>query len=358
MLRYTFIPMKKTSTQFVLMAGLALSLWTGCATSNVSLQVLSPAGITVAKDIQHLALVNRFYPVKDDKVLGVLEGALTGENFGQDRRAAEAALGGLTDALAGSPRFTITRPNRELTGTGRGDFPPPIAVNLVQEICTGSNADALVTIEAFDSDTRLTCVPEKRTRKTKEGATEEYIVFKATKSVDVTVGWRMYDRTGALRDEFRMFETVGFGAEGATEAIAYANLPNRDHMTREIGRVTGLNYSARISPTWHWVNRAYYGRGSDALKVAKRAVKINDFERAAQYWAKAQEDENPKVKGRATYNMALSAEMEGRLADALEIAKEAYRQYGNKKARQYVYVLEQRLNDQQRLDQQMEGAPQ
>lgn len=349
--------MKLTSTLQIFVAALALSAFTGCATSNISLQVLSPAGITVSNDFKHLALVNRFYPAKDDKLLGVLEGAITGENFGQDRRAAEAALGGLTEALAGSPRFTITRPNREIQGTGRGEFPPPISIAQVQEVCTMSNADALVTIEAFDSDTRLVVVPEKRTRKTKEGATEEYIVFKASKSVDVTVGWRMYDgRTGAVTDEFRMFQTVGFGAEGPTEAAAIAALPNRDYMTREIGRVTGLQYSARISPTWNWVSRAYYKTGNDDLKIARRAVKINDFERAADYWAKAQNDPKPKIKGRATYNMALAAELDGRLEDALAIAREAYRQYGNKKARAYVYVLEQRLDDQQRLNQQMEGA--
>jgi hypothetical protein len=349
--------MKNNFTLPALVAALALSFWTGCATSNIQLQVLSPAGITVSNEFKHLALVNRFYPTKEDKVLGVIEGALTGENFGQDRRAAESALGGLTEALAGSPRFTITRPNREIQGTGRGDFPPPIAIATVQEVCNMSNAQALVTIEAFDSDTRLACVAEKRTRKTKEGVTEEYIVYKATKNVDVTVGWRLYDgRNGAVADEFRMFETVRFFAEGATEAIAIANLPNRDYMTREIGRVTGLRYSARISPTWNWISRTYYGRGNDALKVAKRAVKVNDFERAAQYWTKAQEDPKLKVKGRATYNMALSAEIDGRLEDALEIAREAYRQYGNNKARQYTFLLEQRINDQQRLDQQMEGA--
>ena len=350
--------MKNTFTLPVLKAALALSLMTGCATSHLHMQVLSPAGITVSNEFKHLALVNRFYPSKEEKLLGVLEGALTGENFGQDRRAAESALGGLTEALAGSPRFTITRPNREIQGTGRGDFPPPIAIATVQEVCNMSNAQALVTIEAFDSDTRLTCVPEKRTRKTREGATEEYIVYRATKHVDVTVGWRLYDgRTGAVVDEFRMFETVSFFAEGATEAIAFANLPTRDYMTREIGRVAGLAYSERISPTWNWVGRAYYGRGNDALKAGKRAVKVRDYARAAEHWTQAQADVKPKVKGRATYNMALAAELDGRLADALELTREAYRQYGNRKARQYALVLEQRLNNQQRLDQQMEGAP-
>lgn len=334
-----------------------LLLVAGCATSNIQLQVLVPAHISVSGDVKHLALVNRFYPEKQEKVLGVLEGVISGENIGQDRRAAEAALGGLTEALAGSPRFTITRPNRDLQGTGRGDFPPPLPTQTVVEVCSGSNADALVTIEAFDSDTRLGVVQEKRTRKTREGVTETYFVFKATKNVDVTVGWRLYDgRTGAVLDEFRMFETVGFGAEGNTEALAYANLPGRDHVTREVGRVTGLNYSARISPTWMWVNREYFKKGSDALKASKHAVRVNDWERAREWWAKSLNDPNPKVQGRATHNMALSEELNGNLQGALELAREAAAKYGNKKAREYVWILQQRIQDQERLDQQMEGA--
>ncbi|MEM7039846.1 MAG: DUF6340 family protein [Bacteroidota bacterium] len=333
-----------------------LFLGSGC-TSSMRIQVLKPAHIMVPESVQNLALINRYRPGKGEGLLNVLEGALTGENIGQDRRAAEMALSGLTNSLAGSPRFKITRPAIELKGTGRGDFPEALPVQRVREICANNRAQALVTIEAFDSDTRIECERDVRERK-KDGKTIKYVVFEACKTVDVTVGWRMYDgNTGNLLDEFRMFESVIFNAEGGTDREARANLPDRDGVTQRIGDVTGANYSRRISPTWLWVSRSYFKRGCDDLKRGKNAVKLQDWRGAEEHWNNATEFPKEKVQGRAYYNLALAAEMRGELNEALELCKKAGRTYGNKKAINYASIIRQRIRDQERLAEQMKGAP-
>jgi hypothetical protein len=347
-----------TRLEFVAMLALVVLLSQGCATAGINIQVLVPAQISVPADIQMLALVNRYRPEKGQGALNVIEGALTGENIGQDRRSAEAALGGLTNALAGSPRFTITRPAIELKGTGRGDFPDPLPLAEVSDICAKSNAQALVTIEAFDSDQNIQTNPVQRERKTKEGNVEKYTVWQAQKSINVTVGWRMYEaKSGALVDEFRMYETVRFSAEGNTQSLATNNLPQGEAVTQEIGRVTGSKYSQRISPTWLWVNRMYYKTGNDQLKAGKRCVKFKDWEGAETQWQNALADPKLKNQGRAMYNLAFAAEMRGDLDEALKNANEAGQKYQNRKALDYSYTLRQRIADQQRLEQQMEGAP-
>ncbi|MEM0998717.1 MAG: DUF6340 family protein [Bacteroidota bacterium] len=341
----------------VLILSLVLGLAAGCSTSNVGLQVLVPAHISVPQNVQTLALLNRYRPEKGKGLLNVLEGAVSGENIGQDRRSAEAALTGLTDALAGSPRFRITRPGEELRGTGRAAFPDPLPPAEVQRICQQYRSEAMVTIEAFDSDTQVECVAEVRERKV-DGEVQQFTVFVADKSIDVTVGWRMYNgSTGILLDEFRMFETVHFGAEGGTEAVAIGNLPGREPVTREIGDVTGRMYSERISPTWIPVNRTYYTKGSDALKAARHQVRFDDWVQAEEWWDKALENPDPKVKGRAMFNKALAAELRGDLSTALEMATEAGRSYGNNRARSYAQTLRRRLTEQEILDEQMQGAP-
>jgi hypothetical protein len=350
--------MENRTTLFGAIAGLTLAIFlaAGCATSSVNIQVLVPADINVPQDIKMLALVNRYRPEKKEGVLNVLEGAVTGENIGQDRRSADEALSGLTNSLAGSPRFTITRPAVELRGTGRGDFPDPLLPGEVNDICNKANAQALVTIEAFDSDQNITCVPQVRERKNKAGETEKYTVFCARKAINVTVGWRMYEAGGGhLVDEYRMFQTVNFNSEGATEPLAIQNLPQGESVTREIGRVTGDLYSQRISPTWLWVSRMYYKKGNDNLKLGRTRVKFNDWEGAEEYWTRALDDDKTKVQGRAMYNLALAAEMEGDLAGASEKAKEAGTKYQNRKALEYRYILEQRIRDQERLEEQMKG---
>jgi hypothetical protein len=154
----------------------------------------------------------------------------------------------------------------------------------------------------------------------------------------------------------RMQESVYFNAEGNSEGNAIANVPRGESVTREIGRVTGASYSRHISPTWLPVSRAYYTKGSDYFEAGKKRVKINDWAGAKQMWERATNDEKTKVKGRALYNLALAAEMYGDLEGASELAKDAYRKYDNRKSMTYRNILEQRIRDQERLKEQMEGA--
>lgn len=350
--------MKFTLKMSAMALALLVLLSAGCATSSVNIQVLVPAHINVASDIQMLALVNRYRPDKGEGFLNVVEGALSGENIGQDRRSAEAALGGLTNSLAGSPRFRITRPAIELKGTGRGDFPPPLPNEDVTDICTKSNAQALVTIEAFDSDQTISMSTEERSRKLKSGETQKYLVYCAVKSIRVTVGWRMYDAiSGNLIDEFRMVEVIDFKAEGNSDLQARNNLPDGESVTSRIGAVTGDKYSQRISPTWLWVSRSYFKRGNDNLKAGKRAVKLDDWAGAEELWEKGLNDPKLKNQGRAMYNLALAAEMRGQLQEALEKARDAGQKYDCRKAVGYASVIRGRIRDQERLAEQMEGAP-
>ncbi len=121
--------------------------------------------------------------------------------------------------------------------------------------------------------------------------------------------------------------------------------------------MTGRKYSERISPTWLWVSRQYYTKGSDELKSGKRQVKWNDYEQAEAWWDKALDNPDPKIQGRAMFNKALAAELRGDLTTALQLATDAGKRFGNKKAFEYAKTIRQRLTEQEILDEQMKGAP-
>lgn len=333
-----------------------LLLLNGCATSHISMEVLKPADITLPEDVKTIALVNRFKPEKGKGFLNVLEGALTGEQIGMDANGAEASLQGLTNTLAGSPRFRIVRPATQLEGWGRASFPDPLAPDLVQQICRDNNSQALVTIEAFDSDPRRSC--EQKTRRVKRnGETVTEVYYLAHQWIDVTVGWRLYDaQTGTLMDEFRMNETVAFEATGPSEPLAFLQLPGKQRMVNEMGRVTGDAYSLRIAPIYLMVARDYYSGGTTALKLGRDRVRMNDWEAAEKHWDMAMTNEKDKIKGRALFNKALAAEVRGDLETAKDLALRSYERYGNKRARRYAVLLQQRIYDVQVLDEQMKGA--
>ena len=309
------------------------------------------------QNIKTMALVNRFKPEKGKGFLNVLEGALTGENVGQDRNGAEASLQGLTNFMAGSPRYRTIRPAAQVEGHGRGTFPDPLSVDQVKKICTDYNADALVTIEAFDSDQSRSCSQETRTVK-RDGQEITEVYYDADQRVTVYVGWRMYSaETGTLLDEFRMVEEVHFDAEGASEELAYRNLPSTELMVADLGAITGEAYALRIAPIYLMVDRQYYTGGTTALKLGRDKVRMGDWEGADKHWDVAMTNEKEKIQGRGLYNKAVAAEVRGDLDKAYELAMEAFNRYGNKRARDYAMILNSRIMDREVLDEQMQGAP-
>ncbi|HNE30321.1 MAG TPA: DUF6340 family protein, partial [Saprospiraceae bacterium] len=83
----------------------------------------------------------------------------------------------------------------------------------------------------------------------------------------------------------------------------------------------------------------------------------HDWDKAVAEWQAiemhAKGHRNPKAAGRAAYNIAVAAEMQGKVDVAIEWAKLAWQDYGNKKARDYIQVLQQRQSEDERAADQM-----
>lgn len=101
------------------------------------------------------------------------------------------------------------------------------------------------------------------------------------------------------------------------------------------------------------VNRAYYSKGHDDFELTKRYVKTNSWDEAADVWQRLVDSPDLKISGMAAYNMALANEMNGELEIAIAWAKKSYEEFGNRKALNYLRILDKRLADRQILQQQM-----
>lgn len=340
--------------QLFLFFTLTLALGLGSCTRTVRLQVMRPADIDVPKDIQAIATANRYKPDKPNRVWNVLEGLVSGEGIGQDRRGAEACLEGLSNVLMVSPRFKFAQLAIDLRGTGTQNFPDPLPADEVKRLCELAKSDALVTIEAFDSDSKLDY--GTRVKKEKVNDVMSDVTYQTVNAgIRVTVGWRMYRASdGAIVDQFRMIETINFNQEGRSRQEAESRLPNRDAMTRDIGRIVGDKYATRISPAIFWVNRDYFGKakGAPEMKDAKKSAIINDWTNAAKIWSIVSENSNPKTASKAMYNMAVASEVLGDLNNAIMWTEKAYKM-GLRRSLQYNGILRQRLIDQERLNNQL-----
>ncbi len=326
-----------------------------CKMSSVSVNVLKPAEITIPSAINTLAVVNRSLPGEGNHLNNAIEGILSGEGLFVDRQASERTVSGVGDALLNSPRFKVTIPTGiDIRGTGTSRFPEPLEWAKVEDICKKFSADALITLETFDSNVGRKMEQKERTRK-QDGETISYIEYKAHMDIGIEAGWRIYyPKEKRIVDQNVFVDHMYWDGVGKSEEEAWSRLPKPRYAIKDAGYFAGKQYGIRISPMWVWVSRQYYVKANEDFKNAKMFVKSNQWEEAEKLWTKHKDSPDMKIRGYAAYNLALAAEIKGDLDLALTLAKKAYSEFKIKKALSYSKVIQQRIYDQQRLEEQME----
>jgi hypothetical protein len=322
------------------------------------LNVLQPAQMKIPDHISTIAVVDRSKP--SNGWLNALEGVLTGEGIGQDRRSRQQAVSGVLNTLTRTPRFEVKSTGIEMTGSKAGvNLPQPLDWREVERICRDYDAHAVLAIESFDSDNNASCrrVENKSKKDGKEVITVRY---NSRQRTGVRMGWRLYDpKARVILDEFVTNDHLERTGSGNTEALALRNLPSPVDVSRDVAYIGGQHYGMRIAPVYVDISRKYYGKAKgfkSEMQSATRYAKSGNWERAAGIWnqiVERNDRNNPKASGRAAYNMAVASEMQGHLDIAQKWAEKAWTQYGNKNSRRYIATIRQRQNDALKVEYQM-----
>jgi tetratricopeptide (TPR) repeat protein len=340
--------------KFLMAFALLMLVLQGCIT-NVAYEGLRPADVNLPQQIKSVVLVNRYKPAKQNRWLNVVEGIFTGEILFADRRGVEEALAALQSRLQSGPKYTTHIANEQLEGSGTGMFPAPLDQGQIQTLCTRYNADAVIAIEAFDSDIMIRTEPRtrKRTENGKE-IIEKY--FEAIEQVNIKIGWRIYEaKSGAIIDQHQDFATRGFTNTAPTPEQAVRGLLFPVQAILQTGREGGDAYGIRVAPSWVHYSREIYTKAArtGAMKIARRKAQRGEWKDAAAIWERLSGSDNRKVAKRATYNLAVAYEFMNDYETALKYARKAADYYNSAKANAYIYMLNNRLNELRRLDQQM-----
>ena len=325
---------------------------------QVSLQITKPAAITFPSDSKGLVLVDRTKP--DNNAVNILEGIVTGEMPAEDRIAAQEAMNSLKNELANSPRFTAKmHPNRLIGNSLTAEFPQALDWGQVQRICNEEKSDVLVSLELFDTDFIVTNGNriKKRTEGTGPGAKEvEYTEYYAQGLGNVKMGIRAYHpKTKTILDQQLFTETKTWEAVGKNVTDAVALLINKVEATRQLSRMLGADYAYKISPMPIWVSRSLFGKSkhSPALAAGRRYSEVNQWTEAVDAWKNGIKSAEPKDAGKLAYNTAVGYEVLGDFDQALQWARDAYTRFGNSFAREYVQILEGRIQEESLLKLQM-----
>lgn len=330
-------------------------LFFSACTRNIQIQALRPAAITLPSDVETIVVINRYKPDEKHKFKNFIEGLLTGERIRLDRLAADMAVNNVVKKLSESPRVIVKTVPFELQGTGTWEFPQPLPVDVIKRITQDYKADAIVCMEVMDSNSWIR-TREDRRKRTVNGQTQEYVVSVATRWVSVDAGWRVYDgKTGSVLDEHRMRQEMSWNSEAADPKTAVAQLMPTDRAIPDVGAAAGWDYATRIAPSWVWLNREYYTRARKNAEFKQGVIdaQANHWRDASGKWKNLTESSDRKLAKRACLNMAVACEVEGNLDAAVSWAKKGA-SLGSGKCRNYIYTLNNRIEDEKRLQIQMQ----
>ena len=330
----------------------------GCV-PTVGLQVLKPADVALPADVQTIAVIDRSRPTNVGQgILGTLEGALTGEAIGADRDGGKEAVSRVARVLQDSPRFEVAVPTFDRKGQDSSLFDKELEWAKVRKITKAHGAQALVSLEALDSDSSITMGKYNATETNDAGREVNRVVHTAERETRVVTAWRLYyPKAPSVIDDLRDYAEVRtWREEGSTPEAARNNLPAQYGTVIQVAGQAGTAYGIRIAPTWIMVSRSYFSDSDVRMKEAKNHVKARDWPGAAQLWREVAKEADPKLRGKAEYNLALFNEVEGRLRVALERAKEAAVDFPKGRTRSYVAILQRRLSDEMRLKEQMKAV--
>jgi hypothetical protein len=322
-------------------------------TRNMRVEVMRPARITIPQSVQSVALLNRSVPTENNQ----LESILTGERPAQDKELSQECQRGLSETLGTSARFKVARCENTMDapdGKSLG-FGAPLSWEIVDSLCKHYGTDALMSLEYFDTDFSVV----------NPGATAAAAVtsvlnggsgnVQATGKARSSAGFRIYDpktKTILYEDRFDYDRTWTKQATNPIDAVA--GLIKKNEALFVVSYESGAGFAMDVVPLYYWENREMYKGKKGRMEVGERQALTKDWEGALKTWSDVYENETKsKIRAKAAFNAALACEVLGNLEQALDWAQKAYVENGKDPAYRYSDLLDGRIREQSKLEEQL-----
>lgn len=332
-----------------------LFLITSCAgTRDMQVQVMRPAQITVPKEIQKIAILNRSIPSSQAGI----EGTLTGETPKQDKELSEECLRALNDQLQTSQRFEVKRVEYTMNAADPKslNFGAPLDWTTVDSICARLGVDGLLVLEYFDTDFMVNNPAGTTAQAVQSVLNGGQTSVEASGTATASCGFRVYYANKHLipyEDHFRYKKWWRERANNAAEAIG--KLIKRNAALIAVSYETGAEFAMKIVPLYFSEHRDMYKGKKGNMERAERQALAKDWEAALATWTSVYESStSQKERAKAAFNMALSFEVLGNLEEAQKWAGTAYVDGGKKPMLRYAEIIDGRVREQKKLQEQLE----
>ena len=233
---------------------------------------------------------------------------------------------------------------------GIDQFTSELSWEKVNEICKANDLDAIYELSYFDTDSKISYKTIKSEAKNAFGLKIPVIEHEATITTLIKSGWRIYDNNEkAIVDIYTTNNSVQLNGRGINPMKAFETIKSRKDVVLSIAKDIGANYASQIMPYRIRVNRDYYVKGTPNFEIAKRRAQAGQWDSAAELWLLETKNRDPKIAGRACYNMGIINEINGNLDTAIEWTTKSYTDYGDKIALRYINILKNRKAKNEQL---------
>lgn len=312
--------------KFILSISLVCIL-SSCMTS-FRITVEKPAVIDLPNDVKKIVVIDNTDKGKA-KVEAVIDGVLSGEQVNGDKMAADVFPDGVMQSLRNGD-FVAERVNKSLPKDADGR----INSTSLDSIFTDNGAQAIIVLTKFDSDAPIGGVVLGNVL----GQSQSTITGRATISV--------YCQNNLTMENVLVTDRFVIPTSGSINPLALLqDVVNKRKWYADLGRATGVMAGSYFYSPWVWTNRDFYNKGCKSLRRAKKMIYFGNWDIAEKKLLPLLDSPKEKVQARASYNLALVYEAQGRLDDAIAMAEKSALDYNCKKAPIYLQQLKQRLND-------------
>jgi hypothetical protein len=327
----------------------ALVTLVGCS-HRVEVAYTQAAQVNLGADVRQVLVVERVGAGNTgESVIDFAEGVLTGEGLEGDRDATSAAVDGLVRVLGETGRFEVTEIRLDGRKVDENLFGGAMAPKQVVKMCEKQGCDAIVAIDALDTDTTASITPIR---------TSAGLDYDGRADTTLAATFRVYDADGALKDESRVRTGSTATVDGAdTQAEAAAAVAVTPQLQVDLAWDAGAEYARRISPHAVVDTRRLYVTGHKDLREAWDHARAGDWKGAQRIWTALARTGDEKDAAKATYNLAVVRERRGKLDEARTLARDAAADLGSSRARTYVATLGGRIRNEARVERQMAPEP-
>lgn len=339
----------KTENYIAIILLIAISV--SCiSTKTLVIEIPRQSKNELPHSIQSLTLVNRtvdgtFSNLDTDS----LQKIFYLQNFNYDTiindiQASDTTLKALGELLFESGRYDFVIPENRFLEFDKNSFLNiPMSWEEAKELCEIYNTDAVLSLDHFKTRVSTDYRKESFYDSMRDGFAwasyaEIKIIYEAL--------FRVYDpvQEKIIMREFLRDTVVWEDAAGSTGELFERFTPIKTALS-EVGIAIALDFSDKISTTWHQQQRKLFVKGDASLKQAALFAEDNRWEPAVALWMETIKNTNSKtIKSRAEFNIAVAYELQGNLNEAISWALKSYETMYRQITYEYLEILKRRKN--------------